>query len=153
MPGYAGRLSDAQVRDVVAAFLVVSGMSRPPEGSQAADGHAVAVQRGCFSCHGPGGSGGRANPGSFAGFVPGWYGADFHDLVADRGEFDAWIRDGVTSRIEASRLGRAFLARQALRMPAYRDISAADLEALWAYAAWLGDTRGGVGPELEGLRR
>lgn len=153
MPAYAGRLSDEEVRDVVAAFLVVSGMSRPPAGTPAARGHAYAHERGCFACHGPGGSGGLSNPGSMAGFVPGWYGADFRDLVADRGEFETWIREGRSARIEASALGRGFLARQAIRMPAYGEVDPDDLEGLWAYVSWLGDTGGGVGPELEGLRR
>lgn len=144
MPAYAGRLTERQIEDVVAAFTVVSGMSRPPEGSKAAEGYAFAAVRGCFSCHGPGGSGGRPNPGAYTGTVPGWYGAEFRDLVADRGEFDRWIREGRNARVEASAIGGAFLRRQALKMPGYRGVSDDDLDALWAYVAWLGDTRGGV---------
>lgn len=144
MPAFRGALSAREVDDVVAAFLVLSGMKRPADGTAEARGLEIADKHKCFSCHAPGGSGGRPNPGSFTGFVPGWYGADFGDLVRTRGDFDAWVRQGTVERLSQNPLARRFIRRQRLRMPAYSDMSDDDLRALWAYVSWLGTTRGGL---------
>ncbi len=147
MPAFRDRLSARETDDVVAAFLVLSGMKRPQDGTLEARGLEVARERRCFSCHGPGGSGGLPNPGSFVGFIPGWYGADWRDLVRDRAEFDAWVRDGTIPRLATNPIARRFLDRQKIRMPRYRDLPAEDLDALWAYASWLEATRGGLEAE------
>jgi cytochrome c553 len=147
MPAYRSILGPRETEDLVAAFRVLSGMSRPPSGTPEGRGHDLARSWGCFSCHGPGGCGGRPNPGSLAGFVPGWYGPDFDDLVRDRGEFDTWIREGRIPRLDAHPVGSLFLERQRLRMPPYRGLTDADLDDLWAYVAWLEQTGGGVRPE------
>jgi hypothetical protein len=112
-------------------------MSRPAAGTGAARGLEVAQRWRCFSCHGPAAAGGLSNPGSFAGFIPGWYGADFADLVRDRGEFDAWIREGQIPRLAQHPIASFFVRRQKLQMPTYKDLTAEDLDALWAYAGWL----------------
>ena len=143
MPAYRGWVDDRDVDDLVAAFKVLSRMSAPAEGSAARRGLALAERWGCAACHGPAGSGGLANPGSFAGFVPGWYGADFGDLVRDRAEFDAWIREGSIPRLTERPLASYYLERQRLRMPAYRDLATGELDDLWAYVQWLGETGGG----------
>jgi mono/diheme cytochrome c family protein len=144
MPAFRDTLSSREVEDVVAAFLVLSGMKRPEEGTQEARGLEVAEKYRCFSCHAPGGSGGRPNPGSFTGFVPGWYGADFRDLVRDRNEFVAWVREGKLARLSENPLARRFIRRQRLQMPGYSAMSDDDLGALWAYTSWLGTTSGGL---------
>ncbi len=144
MPAYGAVLDRGEIEALTAAFLVISGMSRPQDDTPEAKGYDVAEKRRCFSCHGPGGSGGLPNPRSFTGFVPGWYGADFADLVRDRGEFDHWTREGSLPRLEANRAAAWFIERQRLKMPAYRDLPADELDALWAYVAWLGKTRGGL---------
>ncbi|RMF87249.1 MAG: cytochrome c, partial [Nitrospirae bacterium] len=93
---------------------------------------------GCFRCHGPGGLGGIANPGSFAGFIPGWRGRGYRALVRDREELFAWIREGTVARLEHNPVARWILSRQRIRMPAYRDrLSGEELEAIAAYVAWL----------------
>ena len=79
-------------------------------------------------------------------FIPGWYGADFRDLVRGRAEFDSWIREGRIPRLQANPLARRFLRRQKISMPGYRELSDPDLDALWAYAEWLDRTGGGVRP-------
>jgi len=137
MPAYRDVLRGGDLDDLTAAFLVLSGMSRPPRRTPEARGFDLAREWRCFSCHGAGGSGGLANPGSFAGFIPGWYGADFDDLVRDRGEFDAWIREGAIPRLTSGRIAPYFARRQRVQMPAYRDLTEQDLDALWAYASWL----------------
>ena len=143
MPAYKDVMDGGDVDDLVAAFKVVSGMTGPPRGSPARAGLGVALDWKCFACHGAAGSGGLPNPRSFTGFVPGWYGADFDDLVHDRDEFDRWIVDGTIPRLANQRLARFFLERQRLTMPAYPETTPQQLDDLWAYAVWLRETEGG----------
>ena len=143
MPAYRDALSAAEVDDVVAAFTVLSGMRRAPDGTPEAGGEAVAERFRCGSCHGLAGSGGIRNPGSFTGTVPGWYGPEFKELVRDRTEFDAWIAEGTIPRLEKHPVASRFMTRQRLAMPKY-DLSASDRDALWAYFGWLERTRGGL---------
>ena len=143
MPAYGNLLDRTDLDDLVAGFKVLSRMSLPGAGTLERRGLDLAERWGCFSCHGPAGSGGLPNPASFTGFVPGWYGADFADLVRDRGEFDGWVRDGTIPRLAAGRVASFFLARQRLTMPAYRSLEPSELDALWAYAQWLERTDGG----------
>lgn len=144
MPAYESAAAGAQIDALTAAFLVLSGMKRPDEDTPEGRGLAVASTYRCLSCHAPGGSGGLPNPGSFTGFVPGWYGADFHDLVRGRAEFESWVRTGSIPRLESNAAASWFLRRQRLRMPAYRDLPPEEMDALWSYAEWLGRTRGGL---------
>jgi len=137
MPPYRDRLRGSDLEDLVAAFQALSGMSRPDGGTDAARGLEVAQKWRCFSCHGPAAAGGLSNPGSFAGFIPGWYGPDFADLVRDRGEFDAWIREGEIARLARHPVASYFVRRQKVQMPTYKNLPPEDLDALWAYAGWL----------------
>lgn len=143
MPPYRDVLSNGEIDDVVAAFTVLSGMKRPPDGTREAEGAAVAERFRCHACHGVAGSGGVGNPGSFTGTVPGWYGPEFRELVRDRTEFDAWITEGAIPRLANHPIASRFLARQRLQMPKYA-VSPSDRDALWAYTAWLERTRGGL---------
>ncbi|MGD8376294.1 MAG: c-type cytochrome [Acidobacteriota bacterium] len=143
MPAYRDVLGGSDLDDLVAAFQVLSGMSRPEKGTAADRGYRLARTWHCFSCHGPGASGGVPNPGSLAGFIPGWYGPAFEDLVRDRSEFDAWVRDGWIDRLARSRVAAHFADRQRIKMPWYPDFSDGDLDDLWAYTVWLGE-HGGV---------
>ena len=130
--------------DLVAAYKVLSGMSAPAEDSPAGRGYQTARTWGCFSCHGPGGSGGLPNPGSFTGFIPGWYGADFRDMVRGREEFTSWIRDGAIPRLTRNPLALYFMRRQRIRMPRYRSLQSDAVQDLWSYVRWLEDTGGGA---------
>jgi mono/diheme cytochrome c family protein len=150
MPAYEEVLDSGDLDDLVAAFLVLSGMSLPPSDSAERRGYDVARRWRCFSCHGAAGSGGYSNPASFAGFIPGWYGADFRDLVRNREEFDGWIRDGSIARLLDNRIASFFIRRQAVPMPAYNNLTPRDRDDLWAYVQWLertdGGTEGGANP-------
>ena len=148
MPAYERVISESDLEDLVATFKVLSGMVKPPGDTPARTGYDVAREWKCFSCHGPGGSGGFPNPGSFTGFIPGWYGADFEDLVRDRAEFDSWIRDGTIPRLSGHPIARVFLERQRVSMPAYRGLTPGQLAGLWAYARWLKQTDGGHRGEI-----
>lgn len=143
MPAYREYVSQADVDDLVAAFKVLSRMAAPPADSPERRGLELAEKWRCFACHGPAGSGGRPNPGSFAGFIPGWYGADFDDLVRDRQEFDRWIREGEILRLAAHSIPSYFIRRQRIAMPAYANLTQGELDDLWAYARWLAVTDGG----------
>ena len=144
MPAFRSVLRGSDLEDLTAAFKVLSAMVSPPAGSPEERGYKLARTWGCFSCHGPGGSGGLPNPGSFAGFIPGWYGPDFRDTVRDRNEFDAWVREGRISRFEKNPVAARFTARQRIQMPAYKRFSSTDLDDLWAYTRWLDESGGGT---------
>ena len=148
MPAYGDRVGRAELDDLVATFKVVSGMVAPARGTPARAGYDLAREWKCFSCHGPGGSGGLPNPGSFTGYVPGWYGADFEDLVRDRQEFDTWILEGTIPRLSNHPIATYFLARQSVPMPAYRELTREQLDGVWAYARWLKETDGGHRGEI-----
>src|SRR5438552_3529407 len=103
----------------------------------------IAARSGCLSCHGPHGTkglpdpssgGGVPNPGSLKGYVPGWLGPDFLDLVRSDEELKQWIVEGRIDRLLASRLARHFLSGQRLQMPSYRSaLSPDDTAAIVAY--------------------
>jgi len=150
MPAFEHVLRESDLEDLVAAFKVLSDMSHPPAGGPEARGLELARSWGCFSCHGPAGSGGLPNPGSFTGFIPGWYGADYRDLVRGREEFNRWIRSGAIPRLTRNRLASYFILRQRIQMPAYRNLTPSQLDDLWAYARWLERTGGGVNAEQKG---
>lgn len=133
MPAWRGRLSQAQVDDLV-AYLSALASADVPADPAARAGHAVAERLGCFGCHGPGGRGAGRNPGSLKGYIPPWDGRDFADLVAEKGELREWILAGRPRRLQANPLARFFLDRQAIRMPAFiGQITEEDLQALEAY--------------------
>lgn len=148
MPAYAEVASGSDLNDLVATFKVLAGMVTPERGTPARAGYDLAREWRCFSCHGPAGSGGLPNPGSFTGFVPGWYGADFRDLVRNREEFDAWIREGTIPRLSSHPIASFFLERQRLPMPAYREMTQEQLDNLWEYTQWLKETEGGHRGEI-----
>ncbi len=144
MPGYEDRLSASEVNDVMATVRVLAGWATPDSPSAAARGSELANRWDCFSCHGPAGAGGVANPGSFTGRIPGWYGAEFEHLVRDRDEFEQWVRGGQISRLADAPLARYFQRRQTLKMPPYRQLSDVDVDDLWAYTRWLDSSDGGA---------
>jgi len=143
MPAYADVIDSDDLTNLVAAFKVVSGMTGPPRGSPARAGFEVARKWNCFACHGAGASGGLPNPRSFSGFIPGWYGADFEDLVRDRNEFDEWIKAGTIPRLANHAIASFFIKRQRIAMPAYPELTPQQLDDLWSYAQWLSETNGG----------
>jgi mono/diheme cytochrome c family protein len=115
----------------------LAGIPEPGD-SLAARGLERAASLGCTGCHGAGGRFSRRNPGSFRGRVPTWSGADFPELVHDRAEFAEWVEEDASRRFRRNSLAEYFLARGALRMPAFRrHLEPGDLDALWAYVRWL----------------
>ncbi|MGD2062900.1 MAG: cytochrome c [Nitrospirota bacterium] len=140
MPAYRGRVSARQLSDLRRHFEAVAGLTAPDAGD-ALRGYDVAEEKGCFGCHGPAGLGGVDNPGSFAGYVPGWRGRGHEALVKDRAELREWIHDGVSQRAARHPVIGFFLRRQQLQMPAFGDhLTTDELNAIMAYIEWLNGT-------------
>lgn len=139
MPAYGDRLAEPQIADLTVWASAVEDLESP--GAEAArSGRKLARQHGCLSCHGLEGAGGLPNPGSIGGFIPGFLGRNFIDLVENRAEFDEWVKTGELARLTANPLARHFWRRQAISMPAYRDaLSDEELDQLWA---WVEAARG-----------
>jgi len=137
MPAYRPFVSDAQVDDLVAYLRATSDQIAPDE-KLAGRGAELAQDLDCFACHGPLGAGGVSNPGSFKGYIPGFWGADFAELVTSDDELRSWIADGKLDRIAEHPIGRIFFRRQAIKMPAYgKFVSPDDVAALAAYVRWI----------------
>lgn len=143
MPGYEGTLSDAEIADVVAFVAAVEGVE-PAGAEAAAAGRALAKRHGCLSCHGPQGSGGQPNPGSLGGFIPGFLGRNFDDLVRGEAEFREWVLEGSLGRLGENPIVRHFWRRQQIAMPAYRgDLSDEEVGQLWT---WVREIRASASP-------
>ena len=139
MPAYRSHVSARQVEDLVAYLRSASGQILPEE-KRATRGGELALELGCFSCHGQLGAGGVSNPGSFKGYIPSFWGSDFDELVRDDDELRRWIGEGKIARIAEHPIGKVFFERQALKMPAYgKVLPPADVDALIAYVRWLRD--------------
>ncbi len=139
MPAFRSRLDGAEA-DALVAYVLTESSFGVPTPAAAADGRDAGLRFGCFGCHGPEGRGGISNPGSLKGYVPGWDGDDFEDLVRSDDEFRQWVRNGISDRLKANPIARRILETQAIRMPAFGDrMSASDLDALLAYARWVRD--------------
>ncbi len=150
MPAYGERLGAAEIADLVAWVAAVEGVE-PAGGGPAVAGRALAREQGCLACHGIEGSGGLPNPGSLGGFVPGFLGRNFTDLVRDRAEFDEWVRDGTSSRLAGNPLVAWFWRRQALAMPAYGEaLDEEQLDALWGWIGALRAEPGGAAGTVRG---
>lgn len=138
MPAYRDFVSASELDDLVAYVRAASGMFTPPEGSAASRGAQLARDYGCAQCHGEMGVGGRPNPGSLKGYIPGFFGHDFADLVRDDAELHDWIAKGTIPRLQQTTLARYFLERQRLQMPGFeRFLSPEQIADLAAYVRWL----------------
>ncbi len=137
MPAYRGALSTRELDDLVAYLRIVSGLITPPD-ELAAQGQDLAYRLGCFNCHGPMGSGASPNLGALKGYIPGWWGDDFRDLVRSDAELREWILEGDIARLREHPVASYFMHRQRVSMPAYRPfISEPQLQALMRYVRWV----------------
>ncbi len=123
---------------ILGALAVAVGVAftfqriRKPESTAALRGQAVAQKLGCFTCHGPEGRGGVADPGARSGIVPGWDGPTVATYALNEAEVLEWILDGKPERLKDvdTNAGRKPL----LPMPAYRGkLSPQELSDLMVY--------------------
>jgi len=137
MPAYRKFLTSAEVEDLVAYLRAASGQILPQD-ENVARGATLAIELDCFACHGPLGAGGVSNPGSFKGYVPGFWGADYDELVQSDDELRQWIADGRIDRIAEHSVGGHFFRRQRIKMPTYGQfVSTEDIDALAAFVNWI----------------
>ncbi len=143
MPAYKDRLKSAEI-DAIAAWILAEGLKTSQgvgPGAKPANlpasiplapdqllisGDRLSRKYGCYQCHGELGQGGVANPASFKGYIPGFFGQDFLKLTAsgDRAEILHWIDHGRGRAVETGLLGRLaknYLDGQAIPMPGYRE--------------------------------
>lgn len=133
MPAYGDSLSDREIHDLVAFTSAVERVGSIPD-EAARRGRDLARDKGCFSCHGVDGSGGLANPGSLGGFIPGFLGGNFTDLVRDEDEFREWVLEGTSQRLASNPLIAFYWRRQKISMPAYREqLSDEEVGEIWAW--------------------
>jgi hypothetical protein len=72
------------------------------------------------------------------GYIPGFGGEEFAELVRDDNELRAWIAEGGVARLRNDPLASYFIERQRIQMPAYKDrLTAEEIDALVAYVRWL----------------
>jgi mono/diheme cytochrome c family protein len=129
MPAYEDVLTDGEIDDLVAFVGVLERVGLADASSA---GRELAREHGCLSCHGVEGAGGVPNPGSMGGFIPGFLGRNFTDLVKDEAEFREWVLEGTSRRLERNPVARFFWRRQKVQMPAYRGhLSDEDVGRLW----------------------
>ena len=137
MPAYRSTVSDRQV-DLLVAYLRAASDLLAPADEPAAHGAELVARNGCFACHGEMGSGGLLNPGSLKGYIPGFFGADFDELVENDEELRAWIADGGIPRLRDDPAARFFIDRQRIQMPAFAaHLKPEEIDAIMAYVRWL----------------
>jgi mono/diheme cytochrome c family protein len=139
MPAYADVVTEQQVDDLVAyVWLASQHPTVVPADPLARRGAEIAREQGCFVCHGTLGVGGQPNPGSLKGYIPGFWGGDFTELVRDDGELREWIESGSLERVAEDPIGKRFFRRQRVAMPPFGQfLPPEDIDALIAFVRWL----------------
>jgi mono/diheme cytochrome c family protein len=136
MPAFASRLSASEVNRLGLAVSMLGGTAVRPTDPELEVGREIALDMGCFRCHGPIGAGGVANPYSRGGRIPGFHGASFEKAVAEEGGLEQVVRAGRA----ATRAWWTPWARPSLDMPAYGDrLDSVELGLLVRYLQWLND--------------
>jgi mono/diheme cytochrome c family protein len=137
MPAFRSVVSTREVELLVTYLRAASGLLGPAT-EPAARGAELAALNGCFACHGPMGGGGLSNPGSLKGYIPGFGGPDFDELVENDEELRAWIAEGGIPRLLNDPAARFFIDRQRVQMPAFKDfLTPEEVDALVAYVRWV----------------
>ena len=127
------RLIAGVVVGLVLISAVAAAFAFRPHLPAAERGRRLAERTGCFSCHGPGGIRGAANPGRTDKTVPAFEG-DVMMYAKTPDQIHEWIHNGVTSKKAASRTWRAERDSGALRMPAFKGrMSERQMDDLVAY--------------------
>lgn len=113
-----------------AAFLLVAGLLgyaafrywRTKNVGAVQRGWIVAHQSGCFTCHGPGGIRGMADPGYGLDEIPPFSGGLITMYVNNEAEIREWILDGMPRRVRDDPEQRKLREKAVIRMPAWRGL-------------------------------
>src|SRR2546428_11622508 len=137
------RLRRALARALVALAVVETGWLAYPvvrahllalEATPARRGQRLAVELGCFSCHGPGGGGGTKNPGSEEGTGPAFTERTQMMYVKTTDDLREDVLDRAPRRKRDDPDYREKTEKAALHMPAYRRfVSARQVDDLVAF--------------------
>ncbi len=129
MPAFADQLSAPEIADLSSYLALMQYRVSVATNPSPSKGEQLARQYACFSCHGELGQGGIHNPGSLKGYIPGFFGTDFRALTrnGDRQDLHQWIENGVSDFFINQGFagfypGQFFNERQAIKMPAYKDL-------------------------------
>jgi mono/diheme cytochrome c family protein len=110
----------AAVAVLLALSTVAIGLWRRPAPSRVQRGWTVAYQKGCFTCHGPGGIRGMADPGHGLDEIPPFSGGLITMYAQNEGEIREWILDGMPRRIRDDPEQMKLRANAIIAMPAWR---------------------------------
>lgn len=135
---------------IVVVATVASTWVLAPRPGQVARGATLARHLGCEGCHGPGGTGGVANPRSDEREIPALTGGTWMMYVESEQEIREWILDGRPARLSDAAAGPDAL----IEMPSYRGhISEGELDDLVAwYRVASGYQPGLSGAALDGRK-
>ena len=129
MPAFGNRLSAKETDDLMAYVMLRQYSASISSVGVTAQGEQLARQHACFTCHGELGQGGVMNPGSLKSYIPGFFGQDFRALTqnGDHQDVIEWIENGASEFFLNQGFlgfypGRFFSERQAIQMPAYKDL-------------------------------
>ena len=103
-------------------------------------GYQVASEKGCFTCHGPGGLKGAPNPGHGLGDVPTFTGGILTMYAETEEEIREWILDGITRKLAADSKQVKLRETATVEMPAWRGlVTSRELEDMVAYIKAVSD--------------
>jgi mono/diheme cytochrome c family protein len=134
MPAFGARLEGREWQSLLMASLALEAMVGVPGDPELAAGYDLALEQGCFGCHGILGCGGVANAGSLTGEVPGWYGGSFGARTAGEGGALGVLRDGA----RATGLPIPGVPGPLLAMPSFQGrVDSTEMQLLVRYVEWL----------------
>lgn len=108
--------------------------------SRVQHGYRVAQEKGCFTCHGPGGLRGMADPGYGLDEVPPLAGGLITMYAENEQEIREWILDGLPRRVRQDPQQMKLRENALIRMPAWSGLLSKDeVEALVAYVKAVSD--------------
>jgi mono/diheme cytochrome c family protein len=133
-----------RVLAVVAILLVLAAFAvrfaRRPHVSRVQRGWNVASQKGCFTCHGPGGIRGMADPGHGLDEIPPFSGGLITMYAQSEGEIREWILDGLPARVRNDPEQMKMRANAVIAMPAWKGVlSARETDDLVAFVKAVSD--------------
>jgi len=103
-------------------------------------GWTVAHEKGCFTCHGPGGLRGMADPGYGLDEVPAWAGGLVTMYAENEQELREWILDGITKRVKNDPEQSKLREGMVVEMPPWRGLlSDRELDDLVAFVKAVSD--------------